>query len=373
MIGAGAGEPTLKERPMEWRLFVRGLVTVFVVAIALSRPAFAQITTGTVAGTVKDEQGLAVPGASVTLVSEARGTRMAPVITTATGDFVITSVTADTYVLEITLEGFREVRRPGIIVSGGDRVTLGVLPLTVGSASETVTVTAETPLIQSQSGERSYSISTEAVQAIAVNGRAYNTLTNLAPGVVAGTVNGLRVNQNTLQIDGITSVDTGNNGNGVTLTRGRRAGSAGPDHQLSGGIRPLRRRADQRRDEERVPAVPRVGLRRPPQGRSQRQHLAEQLAAGCRSRRSISRTRATRLAARSGGRTAARGSSSSSTRSFSRSSPPTTRRGSACPPLLERQGDFSQTLRQRRAAVQPDSRPAFDAAVHGDRHPRVFC
>ncbi len=56
------------------------------------------------------------------------------------------------------------------------------------------------------------------MQAIAVNGRAYNNLTALAPGVVAGTVNGLRVNQNTLQIDGITSVDTGNNGNGVTLS-----------------------------------------------------------------------------------------------------------------------------------------------------------
>src|SRR5262245_12908573 len=203
---------------MSWRLFVRGLVTVFVVGFTLARPALAQITTGTVTGTVKDEQGLAVPGATVTLVSEARGTRMAPVFTSATGEFVIPNVTADTYTLEISLEGFRAVHRPGVIVSGGDRVALGAATLTVGAASETVTVTAETPLIQAQSGERSYSISTEAVQAIAVNGRTYNTLANLAPGVVAGTVNGLRVNQNTLQIDGITSVDTGNNGNGVTLT-----------------------------------------------------------------------------------------------------------------------------------------------------------
>jgi hypothetical protein len=199
-------------------VLLRGLVTVFVVAMCLVRPVFAQITTGTVTGTVKDEQGLAVPGASVTLVSEARQTRMAPAITSATGDFVIPNVAADTYTMEITLEGFRPVHRTGIIVSGGDRVTLGALPLTVGSASETITVTAETPLIQSQSGERSYSISTEAVQAIAVNGRAYNNLSALAPGVVAGTVNGLRANQNTLQIDGITSVDTGNNGNGVTLS-----------------------------------------------------------------------------------------------------------------------------------------------------------
>ena len=203
---------------MERRVLLRGLVTVFMVGMLWARPVFGQITTGTVTGTVKDDQGLAVPGATVTLVSEGRGTRMAPVFTGATGEFVITNVLADTYTMEITLEGFRTVNRTGVIVSGGDRVTLGAMSLTVGGATETVTVTAETPLIQAQSGERSFSISTEAVQAIAVNGRNYNNLANLAPGVVAGTVNGLRVNQNTLQIDGITSVDTGNNGNGVTLT-----------------------------------------------------------------------------------------------------------------------------------------------------------
>src|SRR5262249_38103773 len=66
--------------------------------------------------------------------------------------------------------------------------------------------------------ERSYTISAEDVQAIAVNGRNYNNLVNLAPGVVAGTVNGLRANQNTTQIDGISAMDTGNNGNAVTLS-----------------------------------------------------------------------------------------------------------------------------------------------------------
>ena len=197
---------------------VHGLVTVVVIGMWFTHPVFAQITTGTVTGVVKDDQGLAIPGASVTLVSEARATRMAPVITSATGEFVVTGVTPDTYTLEITLEGFRPVHRTGVIVSGGDRIALGSMTLSVGSAQETITVTAETPLVQAQSGERSFSISTEAVQAIAVNGRNYNNLTNLAPGVVAGTVNGLRVNQNTFQIDGITSVDTGNNGNGVTLT-----------------------------------------------------------------------------------------------------------------------------------------------------------
>jgi hypothetical protein len=54
--------------------------------------------------------------------------------------------------------------------------------------------------------------------AIAQNGRNFNTFANLAPGFVAGTVNGTRANQNTTQIDGVTSMDTGNNGSAISLT-----------------------------------------------------------------------------------------------------------------------------------------------------------
>src|SRR6478672_10798054 len=202
---------------MTRRVVGRGLVALLF-GLALATGASAQISSGTVTGEVKDEQGLPVPGVTVTLVSEARGTRLAPVVTGTNGEFVVASLNPDTYTVEVALEGFRTFERKGIVVTGGDRISLGAVTLTVGTASETVTVAGESPMVQSQSGDRSYSISTEAVQAIAVNGRAYNTLVNLAPGVVAGTVNGLRANQNTLQIDGVTSVDTGNNGNGVTLT-----------------------------------------------------------------------------------------------------------------------------------------------------------
>jgi len=206
-----------EEEIMTRRVVGRGLVA-WLFGLALATGASAQISSGTVTGEVKDEQGLPVPGVTVTLVSEARGTRIAPVVTGTNGEFVVASLNPDTYTVEVALEGFRTFQRKGIVVTGGDRVSLGAVTLTVGTASETVTVAGESPMVQSQSGDRSYSISTEAVQAIAVNGRAYNTLVNLAPGVVAGTVNGLRANQNTLQIDGVTSVDTGNNGNGVTLT-----------------------------------------------------------------------------------------------------------------------------------------------------------
>ena len=78
----------------------------------LARPAFAQITTGTVTGTVKDDQGWRFRVPASRSVSEARATRMAPVFTASTGEFVIPNVEAGTHARD-RLEGFRPVRRTG--------------------------------------------------------------------------------------------------------------------------------------------------------------------------------------------------------------------------------------------------------------------
>ena len=67
-------------------------------------PAAAQITTGNVLGTVKDSTGGVVPGATVVLISEARGTKSVPAVTNETGDYVFPNVTADTYTVEVTMD-----------------------------------------------------------------------------------------------------------------------------------------------------------------------------------------------------------------------------------------------------------------------------
>src|SRR5262245_36483978 len=87
-------------------------------------PAAAQITTGTVSGTIKDSTGGVIPGATVVLVSEARGTKSVPAVTNETGDYVLPNITPDTYTLEVTMDGFRTVRRTGVIVTGGERVSV---------------------------------------------------------------------------------------------------------------------------------------------------------------------------------------------------------------------------------------------------------
>jgi hypothetical protein len=129
---------------------MRGLVcriAVSVIGVMLVGPywAHAQITTGTITGSVKDQQGAIIPGATVVLISESRGTKSAPVMTNDNGDYVFPNVTPGTYTIEVTLESFKTTRRTGISVSGGDRVGVAPLILDPGGIVEVVAVTAEPP------------------------------------------------------------------------------------------------------------------------------------------------------------------------------------------------------------------------------------
>jgi hypothetical protein len=172
----------------------------------------AQITTGTVAGSVQDSQGGVIPGATIVLISESRGTRSVPGVTNASGDYVFPNMTPDTYTIEVTMSGFRTTRRAGVAVSGGDRVSVPALTIEPGGASETIEVTAEAPLIQAQSGERSFAISTLQIESLPMAGnRNFASLTALTPGVV-GTARIGGGGQNNIMMDGISAMDTGNNG-----------------------------------------------------------------------------------------------------------------------------------------------------------------
>jgi hypothetical protein len=182
-----------------------------VLALLIAPTALAQVTTGTVSGTVKDEQGGVIPGAGVTLISESQNTRTAPVTTTPVGDFVFVNVPTDTYTIEIVMPGFRTLRRPGVAVSPGARVAVGTLTIQVGGATDTVNVTAETPVIQAASGERSFTVETAAVENLPIQSRSFTALAELAPGV-SGTQRIGGGGGTNVMMDGVSTLDTGSNG-----------------------------------------------------------------------------------------------------------------------------------------------------------------
>lgn len=179
-------------------------------------PAAAQLTTGTVFGSVQDSQSAAVPGVVVILTSESRGTRLPAAITGTSGDFVVPNVPPDTYTLEIAHKGFKTLHRPGIAVSPGDRLGLGALTIEVGALTEAVTVTAEAALLQTQSAERSFTIASSAVKNLPISNRSFTSLASLTPGVSGINRIGDRANSGggdtNVMMDGVSTMDTGNNG-----------------------------------------------------------------------------------------------------------------------------------------------------------------
>src|SRR5437588_5255476 len=184
---------------------------------ALPELVLAQGITGTILGTVKDAQGVGIPGATVTITSESRKTVSPPVITNTAGDFVVPNVTADTYTVQIEMSSFRTLRREHIEVNPGARVGLGTLTIEVGGVSETVTVTAESPIVQTASGERSFTIATESVSNLPLANRSYDALLALAPGVNSQPGNLTPATRlggggdGNFMLDGSTSMDPGVN------------------------------------------------------------------------------------------------------------------------------------------------------------------
>ena len=184
--------------------------------------ATAQTLTGQVGGSVLDDQGAAIPGATVTIVNAAtRASREA--VTDAQGAFVITGVLAGTYDLRVTLTGFRTYEQRGVAISATERAALAPIQLQVGGVSEVVSVAAEGTRIQTQSGERSATLSATEIQDIGLKGRDFMGTLQVLPGVIDtrnreapgwGSVGGMTINGQSsfnFSYDGVVSKDTGSN------------------------------------------------------------------------------------------------------------------------------------------------------------------
>ena len=115
-------------------------IGVCVLHFALAVSAAAQLTTGSLAGVVKDAQGGVIPGATVALISETQGTQSSNVFTNTNGDFTFANVKPDRYTLQVTMEGFKTLRKTGIVVSAGERTLLGAMVIEIGGLTDTVQV-----------------------------------------------------------------------------------------------------------------------------------------------------------------------------------------------------------------------------------------
>ena len=195
------------------RMLARTFIALL--CVTLTATASAQITTGVVSGALKDEQGGVVPGATVTLISETRGTRVG-------------NADQRKRRLRVSERHRRHLHRGGDARGLQDAGRAGsrqprrprrraALTLEVGRLDETVDVKAEAAVIQAASGERSFTVTTESVEQPADRQPQFSGFATLVPGVIgsrriAGGVGSWRRRQNNIMMDGVSTMDTGNNG-----------------------------------------------------------------------------------------------------------------------------------------------------------------
>src|SRR5262245_21079561 len=158
---------------------------VLMLALAFTCKIYPQALSGTIVGTVTDQTGAVIPGANVRLVNEGtQFTRTA--LTNASGQYVAYSVPTGGYTITVEHAGFQKLVRTGIRLTAADTLTVD-LPLTLGSVEQTVQVTSETPLLQSQTAAVSSLVTNQQMLEMPMNGRTFTSLLKLSPGAYTGS------------------------------------------------------------------------------------------------------------------------------------------------------------------------------------------
>ena len=154
-------------------------------ACALLFPLYAQLTTGSITGTVADSTGALMPGVKVTLTNTS--TSVARTATTDTaGVYRFLLLLSGTYRIEVANAGFKGYRRDGIIVEVDRSLAVPVV-LEVGQVTATVEVTAGTPLLEPNTSSLGTVMDQRKIEDLPLNGRNPMVLANLI-----STVRGIR-------------------------------------------------------------------------------------------------------------------------------------------------------------------------------------
>jgi hypothetical protein len=197
------------------------LLAVALVAIG-ARAASAQALYGSIVGNVTDTQGATTPGVTLTATNTGTGLKV-ETVTDGDGAYTFRNLPPGTYDLSAALTGFREYRQTAIPVSAGNPVRVNVA-LEVGAMTETVEVTSNATLLQTDKADLSTQLTGKEITDLPLNQyRNYQALINLVPGATPAQfqnalidtpgqslrtwVNGTQPNSNATRIDGAVSVN----------------------------------------------------------------------------------------------------------------------------------------------------------------------
>ncbi|MFZ0593794.1 MAG: TonB-dependent receptor [Bryobacteraceae bacterium] len=189
-------------------------IVVASICLAMTFALQAQVDTGTILGTVRDNSGAVIPNAKVTVRNE--GTDFSQSTTTSNaGTFIVTPLKIGRYSVEVESAGFKKELRTRLDLNVQQQLVVD-FTLAVGDVSSEVEVTTAAPILQTESGSVGQVINSQVINDLPLNGRNYTFLARLVPGATVGqpegrglnangwfTANGTRPAQNNYLLDGI--------------------------------------------------------------------------------------------------------------------------------------------------------------------------
>ena len=175
----------------------------------LSISVLAQTTSGRILGTLTDQSGAAVAGATVVVTDVQRGTSRT-LTTDESGAYTASDLPPGTYKINVEAKGFKRVERPTVQIEVATDVRAD-FTLQPGQITETVTISEEVPLVNTTSATLGGTLSNKEINDLPLNGRNYENLLQLRPGIMrypgggfsTTSSNGLRAEDNAYLVDGL--------------------------------------------------------------------------------------------------------------------------------------------------------------------------
>ena len=159
----------------------RTWILVLLALLAVSATAFAQGQASAVQGKIADPSGAALPGVTIVVTHQESGTYR-QVVSNADGSYFVTNILPGPYKITAELQGFKKYEQPNVVLLLGNTATLDIT-LAVGGVEESVTVTAESPLVDTTSKQIGANIGQAELAAIPIMNKDWMYAVGLTPGI----------------------------------------------------------------------------------------------------------------------------------------------------------------------------------------------
>src|SRR5467141_2491659 len=177
--------------------------------LLLCLPLFSQGSSGRILGTVTDQSGGVVAGATVTITDTERGVTKT-LVTNEPGEYNAPTLNPGTYKVRVEAKGFKTVERQNVVLEVGREVRVDV-SLQPGAVAETMTITESIPLVETTNATLGGTLNNADINDMPLNGRNYQNLLALRPGVVVQpgggpwtqSTNNIRPDESAWMVDGV--------------------------------------------------------------------------------------------------------------------------------------------------------------------------